>query len=104
LGHSRYFLSLDHLNPVALLVDQQTILFAFNSLCMLIILSQFPILGHLGVQFSLVVKESIATLSHLSTLLFFKLSLSSHDLHELLTVLSSKLFDSGIVVSKLPLA
>ena len=71
---------------------------------MLIILSQFPILGHLRVQFSLVAEERVATLSHLSSLLIFELSLRSHDLHELLTVLSGQLFDSGIVVGKLPLA
>ena len=74
-------LGLDHFNAVALLVDEQAVLFAFDGLCVLIVDAHLLVLRHLLVQFALVVEELAPALGHLPPLGLFGFALRHNDHH-----------------------
>ena len=98
------FLGSYHLNSVTLLINEQSILLAFNDQVMFSVLTIDIILTHLSVQVCLVRHEEAASLCVLGSLLLFLLLLPLHDGKELLALNSSILLHSGIIVSELLLA
>ena len=83
---TREFLCLDHLNPVALLIDHQTSLFALNDRFMLSLGSVGLVVGHLTAQVNSVSREGALAFSHLSLLLFLISLLSGDNAQELITI------------------
>ena len=73
--NTAHFLGFDHLDAVALLVDEKAVLFAFDGLSVLVVDADLVVLRHLPVELALVAEELVAALGHLSPLSLFGLLL-----------------------------
>ena len=95
------FLSLDHIDSIALMVNVQAILLALNDLSMFIVLANLGVLSHLLVQLLLIRQEGVSTGSHVNSLFFLLFIQSIDDLDVLDPLVSLSSFQTAIVISKL---
>ena len=95
------FLSLDHIDSIALMVNVQAILLALNDLSMFIVLANLGVLSHLLVQLLLIRQEGVSTGSHVNSLFFLLFIQSIDDLDVLDPLVSLSSFQTAIVIGKL---